>query len=247
MTSSASKKIIIVGGHGNVALRLARILAPKHDVTSIIRNDEHSADITAVSATPLHLSLEDAPVSSLTEAFQGKDIVYFSAGAGGKGGPERTRKVDYEGAVKVFDAIEQVQGAKPRLILVSAIDSRDPDKVPEYYNETDISISKRIRTVLAAYVQAKYDADKDLVKRTAFKWTILRPGQLTHDPGVGKGDIGRTHLSNAVTRDDVAQVLALLADREDASGLALDIVGGETPLEEGLNTAIQNRVTAWVG
>lgn len=41
--------------------------------------------------------------------------------------------MDYEGAVKVFDAIEGVKGSKPRLILVSAIDIRDPDKVPAHY------------------------------------------------------------------------------------------------------------------
>lgn len=67
------------------------------------------------------------------QLFTGVDVVYFSAGAGGKGGEERTRKVDYEGAVKVFDAIEAVQGDKPRLILVSAIDIRDPEKVPAHY------------------------------------------------------------------------------------------------------------------
>jgi hypothetical protein len=41
--------------------------------------------------------------------------------------------VDYEGALKVFDAIEGVKASKPRLILVSAIDIRDPDKVPAHY------------------------------------------------------------------------------------------------------------------
>lgn len=52
--------------------------------------------------------------------------------------PEATvgkRKVDYEGAVKVFDAIEGITsgGTKPRLILVSAVDIRDPEKIPAHY------------------------------------------------------------------------------------------------------------------
>jgi uncharacterized protein YbjT (DUF2867 family) len=73
-------------------------------------------------------------VGDFAHAFEGVDVVYFSAGAGGKGGPEKTKKVDYEGAVKVFDAIEQVKGKKPRLILVSSVDVRDPNgKVPEHY------------------------------------------------------------------------------------------------------------------
>lgn len=116
-----------------VSLRLARILGPSHAVTSIIRTVAHEEDIKAASATPLLLSLEESAVSEFTAAFQGVDVVYFSAGAGGTGGEERTKSVDYEGALKVFDAIEGVQGTRPRLILVSAIDVRDPEKIPAHY------------------------------------------------------------------------------------------------------------------
>lgn len=90
-------------------------------------------------ATPLVLSLEDAPKERFAEVFEGKDVVYFSAGAGGKGGRERTCKVDYDGALKIFDAIELVKGPKPRLILVSAIDVRDKSVRPPHY----VSISYR--------------------------------------------------------------------------------------------------------
>lgn len=156
--------------------------------------------------------------------FEGQDIIYFSAGAGGKGGEEGTKKVDFEGAVKVFDAIEGVRGQKPRLILVSAVDIRDPDKVPAHYvsgscvipswacvcvcdesdraiaqTEADIAMSKRVRGAIPAYMHWKYEADKDLVKRDAFKWTILRAGGLTNNPGTGKASIGRTHLVTTVS------------------------------------------------
>lgn len=80
------------------------------------------------------LSLEDSPAEDLVRVFEKKDLVYFTAGSGGKGGADRTKKVDYEGAVKVFDAIEAVEGGgRPRLVLVSAMDIRDGEKVPEYY------------------------------------------------------------------------------------------------------------------
>lgn len=101
---------------------------------SVIRDPAHAPDIAALGAHPALISLEDAPVTDFIQLFTGVDVVYFSAGAGGKGGEERTRKVDYEGAVKVFDAIDAVEGiSKPRLILVSAIDIRDPAKVPKHY------------------------------------------------------------------------------------------------------------------
>jgi len=111
-------------------MRLAKLLSSTHSVTSIIRDPSQDQDIKDVSATPLVLSLEDSPAADFSNAFKGYDVVYFSAGAGGE---ERTKKVDYEGALKIFDAVESVQGEKPLLILVSAVDVRDPDKIPAHY------------------------------------------------------------------------------------------------------------------
>lgn len=48
-------------------------------------------------------------------------------------------------------------------------------------------------------------------------------------------------------RDDVASVLAALVDRPDAAGLALDLVGGETPLKEALDAAIIKKETDFLG
>lgn len=104
-------------------------------MTSVIRDPAQSPTITTAGATPVVLSLEDSPASAFTAAFEEAraNVVYFSAGAGGKGGEERTKAVDYGGALKVFDAIEGVSGAKPRLVLVSAVDIRDEAKVPAHY------------------------------------------------------------------------------------------------------------------
>lgn len=90
--------------------------------------------------TPRVISVENAPKEEFTEVFEGAKLVYFTAGAGGKAGEngeaaaERTRKVDWLGAVKVFDAIDDVQGTKPRLILISSVDLRNPsDPAPDHY------------------------------------------------------------------------------------------------------------------
>ena len=48
-------------------------------------------------------------------------------------------------------------------------------------------------------MQAKYNADKNLASRTGFKWTILRPGGLTNEPGTGKGHIGKAHLGRTIS------------------------------------------------
>lgn len=39
----------------------------------------------------------------------------------------------------------------------------------------------------------------------------------------------------------------MLADRQDAAGLAIDIIGGETPIEEGLDVMIKKGETDFLG
>jgi hypothetical protein len=62
--------------------------------------------ITSLSAQPVLLSLEDSSVSDIAELLKKEkyDGILFSAGSGGKGGEERTKKVDYEG---LFPLLEQ--------------------------------------------------------------------------------------------------------------------------------------------
>ena len=155
-----SKKVVIVGGHGNVgpffsnarvtsnwmhlaqvSLKLAKLLSSTHSVTSIIRNAAQGQDITNVGAAPSVISLEDDSAQDFAQIFKDHDVVYFSAGAGGKGGAERTKAVDYLGALKVFDAVELVDGPKPRVILVSAIDVRDESKIPDHYVGSSLSLA----------------------------------------------------------------------------------------------------------
>lgn len=124
-----------------IALRLAKILSSKSiGVTSVIRDASQSPAIQSAGATPEVLSLEHSPSSAFADLFQrtNSKIVYFSAGAGGKGGPERTKAVDFDGAVKIFDAVEQVPAdSRPYLVLVSGIDVRDENKVPTHYVSID--------------------------------------------------------------------------------------------------------------
>lgn len=56
-------------------------------------------------ATPALLSLEDASLAEVSKVLSNASTVIFSAGAGGRGGPERTRAVDYAGAIKVSMAL----------------------------------------------------------------------------------------------------------------------------------------------
>ena len=54
-------RITIFGGHGKIALLLAPLLVEAgHEVTSVIRNPDHVADVEATGATAVVSSVEDA-------------------------------------------------------------------------------------------------------------------------------------------------------------------------------------------
>ncbi|GAA5975660.1 hypothetical protein JCM5350_002683 [Sporobolomyces pararoseus] len=245
-------RIVVVGGHGKVALHFAHKASPYFSVTSLVRSESHFSEISQTGATPLLLSLEEASVDELAQTFKGCQGVLFAAGAGGKGGKDRTVKVDQQGAIKVFDAIERIEESaegerKPKLILVGALDTRDLNKPPpKHYNESDLEDSKKAHDAIGAYYDAKLAATRNLYSRTSFPWIELRPGHLKDSTPTGKVSLGVTHMGG-VTREDVASVLVELfkQPRDAAKGLSLDLIQGETEIEEAVKLAVQKNESSF--
>lgn len=242
---------------GRVALQFTKQAAAKgHTVYSMIRQPEHASDLPDGSVQPVIESLEKASVSDLASLFDKYEpnVILFSAGAGGKGGPERTKAVDQLGAIKVFDAIEQSRATKSqnfsRLLLVSAVDVRDSNKpYPSWYTKEDVQVSERMRGALGAYMDAKYAADKNLSQRTTFPWFVLRPGSLADDSGSGKVALGvHQGLSHKIPREDVAATLLQVAElpKGQADGLMLDLLSGDQDIPTAVKEAVQRGRTDFV-
>ncbi|MBR8741865.1 NAD(P)H-binding protein [Nocardiopsis sp. MG754419] len=217
-------RIVIVGGHGKIALRLARRLADRGDTpVALIRNPDHSQDVVEAGAEPVVIDLEQATATELTEKIMGADGVVFAAGAGPGSGAARKETVDHKAAVLTADAAA-LAGVR-RLIQVSAINVDVP--VPEGTDE-----------VWKAYVAAKKAADDDLRQRDLdLDWTILRPGRLTDEEGTGRVDLGEDVEREAVTREDVAAVIVALLDEPGTRGGVLNLVNGETPVVDAVRAA----------
>jgi hypothetical protein len=62
-----------------------------------------------------------------------------------------------------------------------------------------MEVSRRWRSNISSYMHFKWECDKNLVRRTAFKWTILRPTGLSDEPGTGTGDLGITHINHKIS------------------------------------------------
>ncbi|MFV2196351.1 NAD(P)H-binding protein [Nocardiopsis sp. LOL_012] len=217
-------RIVIAGGHGKIALRLAGLLADRGDEpVALIRNPDHAQDVRDAGAEPVVVDLEKATVTELAEKLMNADAVVFAAGAGPGSGAARKETVDRAAAVLTADAAS-LSGVR-RLVQVSAINVDEP--VPEGTDE-----------VWAAYVEAKRAADADLRERhLELDWTILRPGRLTDDPGTGRVALGEDVERAEVTRDDVAAVVVALLDEPGTVGRTLNLVNGETPVAEAVRAA----------
>ncbi|HEU0171417.1 MAG TPA: SDR family oxidoreductase [Acidimicrobiales bacterium] len=211
--------VAIAGGHGEIALRLERLLSGAgHRVRAVIRNPDHAADVEAAGAEPVVLDLEAlAGVAALADAVRGADAVVFAAGAGPGSGPERKRTVDYGAAVKLIAAAEAA--GVDRYLMVSSIGADRPEAG---------------QGPMRAYLQAKADAD-EAVRASDLAWTIVRPVSLTHDPGTGRVTVAE-HLDHrgSVPRDDVAAVLATVLTENLAVRRTFEVASGDTPIAEAL-------------
>jgi len=215
-------KIVIAGGHGQIALRLARLLSGWGDeVVGLIRNPGHADDVRAAGAEPVECDLEQAGPEDLARAVEGADAVVFAAGAGPGSGEARKETMDLGGAVKLIEAAKA--GGISRYVMVSSMGA-DPEAPGEGF---------------AAYLRAKGRADDALIA-SGLDYTIVRPGKLTNDPGMGRVKIGRSVGRAEISRDDVAAVLAAVLGREDTAGLTFEVIADGEPIDKAIAAFVES-------
>jgi uncharacterized protein YbjT (DUF2867 family) len=211
-------RIVIIGGHGKVAMLASPLLvAAGHQVTSLIRNPQHADEVAGTGADPVVADVEQLDVDGIAAALRGHDAVVWSAGAGG-GDPERTRAVDRDAAIRSMDAAA-VAGVR-RYVMVSYFGAGPDHGVP-----ADNSFH--------AYAQAKADADAHL-RASDLEWTILGPSSLTSEPGTGAIEVGDDVTGASVAREDVAAVVAAVLDLPGTGGMTIDFNTGPTPIVDAI-------------
>jgi uncharacterized protein YbjT (DUF2867 family) len=209
--------IAIAGGHGQIARLLTRRLAARGDrVRAIIRNPDHRDDVAADGAEAVVLDMEAAAADALADVITGCEAVVFAAGAGAGSGAARKDTVDYGAAAKLISAAQQA-GVR-RYVMVSAMGTDDPPSGDD---------------VFSVYLRAKARADDELMA-SDLDWTVVRPGRLTDDPAAGAVTLARHVQRGAVSRDDVAAVLAAVLGEPRTAGKVFELVGGDTPIEQAI-------------
>lgn len=209
-------RVVIAGGHGQIALKLERMLAEEGwQPVGLVRNPEHVADLKEVDAEAVVLDLEQSDVKDLAEVLNGADAVVFAAGGGPNSGPERKKTVDRDAAILLADAAEQAGVRRYLMVSSMGTESVDPDS----------------DDVMSIYLRAKAAADEDLRSRD-LDWTIVRPGRLTDEPGAGQIQAGPDVEYGEIPRADVAATLLAALATPTSVGKQFNVVSGPTSIRK---------------
>lgn len=213
-------RVVIAGGHGQIALLLEERLSGRGDQpVGVVRNPDHVPDLERRGAEAVVLDLEQATVGELATVVEGADAVVFAAGGGPSSGAARKETVDKGAAILLADAAEQA-GVR-RYVMVSSIgtDRADPDS----------------DDVFQVYLRAKAAADRDLRGRD-LDWTIIQPGRLTDDPGTGRITLDPDTQPADIPRADVAHVVAAALEAHATVGRQFTVLTGPVRIEEALGS-----------
>lgn len=213
--------VAIAGGHGNIALRLTKLLADRGEtVVGLIRNPDHAGDVRARGGEPVVCDLERASEQEIARAIAGASAVVFAAGAGAGSGAERKLTMDRDGAIKLLHAA--IQADVRRYVIISSVGAENPPDDDQLFS---------------VYLRAKAEAD-NAAKASDRDWTIVRPGRLTDDPGRERVRIQTDPFRGEVARDDVAAVLDAVLRDPRAAGRILYVNGGEDPVADALDAVL---------
>jgi uncharacterized protein YbjT (DUF2867 family) len=211
-------RIVIIGGHGRVALLLAPLLVARGDeVTAVVRNPGHSAEVSATGAAAVVADLENLDLAGMTAVLADHDAVVWSAGAGG-GSPQRTYAVDRDAAILSMDAADEA--GVDRYVMVSYFGAGPDHGVPA-------------DDAFFPYAESKAVADAHL-RGSSLDWTILGPSALTFDPPTGRIDVG-ARQSGSVPRADVAAVIAAVLDDPGTARRSIRFNSGDLPIIEAIS------------
>lgn len=220
MTGSvgAMARIVVIGGHGKVALHLTHMLSERGDqVTSVFRNPDHAEEVAATGAVPVAADIEELDIDGLAKLLAGHDAVVFSAGAGG-GNPARTYAVDRDAAIRTVDAAGRA-GVR-RFVMVSYFGAGADHGVPE-------------GDAFFPYAEAKAAADTHL-RASDLDWTVLGPSRLTLAPATDRIAVGPATGKGEVSRENVALVIAAALADDATIRRTIEFNDGDVPIAEAL-------------
>ncbi len=220
-------KIAIAGGHGQIALLLARLITDAgHDAVAIIRNPAHVTDVEQQGATALVVDLEQVDDDELALRLRGVDAVVFAAGAGPNSGAERKETVDRDAAVTLADAAERI--GIDRYVMVSAMgaDAYDPERAV---------VPARTRPTSSRCTSGRSRRPTRTSGCGTCAGRSSGRGRPARHPAAGTVHVGRTVPRGSIPRADVAALVLHACSTTPRWGVQFEVTSGDTPIPAALH------------
>jgi uncharacterized protein YbjT (DUF2867 family) len=212
-------RVVIAGGHGQIARHLEALLVARGDrAIGIVRNRDHRADLEGIGAEAVVLDLEHATVEEVAQPLDGADALVFAAGSGPGSGKERKLTVDRDGAILLADAA--VAAGVRRYVIVSSMGAGTGSPGSD--------------DVMEVYQWAKGQADDAVLDRD-LDVTVVRPGRLTDEDATGRVRVGTSIDTGEIPRADVARVLVAVLDKPGLIDTTFEVVGGSDEIDHALD------------
>lgn len=208
-----TESVLIAGAHGQVGQHVTELLgASDRTARAMVRDESQTDEMAELGGEPVVADL----TGDVDHAVEGCDAIVFAAGSGG----EDVYGVDRDGAIGLIDAASAA--GVDRFVMLSSMGADDPESGPE---------------ALRDYLIAKAEADEYL-RNSGLDYTIVRPGELTNEPGTGeiRAGEGLDPGDGAIPREDVARTLVAAIDFEPVFGETFEILSGEESIEAALET-----------
>ena len=209
-------KVLLIGASGRTGRSVAQKLhAAAMPFRALIRNAAKADEFHRLGADTAIADL----ASDFSHAFEEIDAVVYAAGSAETEGAEQERLIDRDAVIHA--ANYAMQRGVDRFFVISALLAFDPERAPD---------------ALRHYAEMKQESDNHVIA-SALKYVVLRPGQLSVEPGVGTIQIvsGVASSHTAVAREDVAEVV-IEALKAGLSRKVIGFAGGKDPIAAALAT-----------
>ncbi|WP_339755245.1 SDR family oxidoreductase [Algoriphagus aquimarinus] len=215
--NTEKQKVLVIGANGSTGKIISNLLqnsATYHPI-AMIRKESQAKYFENKGIETVLGDLE----KDFEPAYKGVSKVIFAAGSGGSTGPEKTKAVDQEGAIKSVDFAKKHNIEK--FVLLSSMGAGNP----EDFKDSD----------MYGYLLAKHNADNHLMK-SDLNYSIVRPGSLTNDKGTGEIEAAKKiGKRGKIAREDVAETLVEVLDSQLASVISFEILEGQDRIKDALS------------
>ncbi len=208
------KSVLVVGAHGQTGRQVVAQLKENADFTPIagVRSEAQVSEFNRDGITARVVDVHQS-VTEIKKSLDNIDAIVISIGGGWM--------VDLDGKVKVYQAAEQA-GIK-RVVLVSA------GAIQHFHDEKKLAWMDEWEE----YSAAMYYADI-LLQQSSLDYTIVRPENLTNEPGTGKVTVGDYLPHNYTSRANVAAVIVASLENDNTIRKAFDVENGATPVSQAI-------------